>query len=225
MQRRPISAHLSRVAGPVHPKLRNSLETALKRLVILAVICISLLIVIPLHAQQFDVAFGLGTVSSASASSASGDHTAQSLGGGVYPAFSGDFLLRHNFGVQGEVAWRAGQGDYLGVQPYRPILYDFNAIWVPRIGPRAAGELLAGIGAESIRFYTPFFNCNSFSCTNYTSSTHFMGDLGGGIRLYPYGHFFVRPEFRVYLIHNNVEFSSGHAVRYGASIGYTFGGR
>ena len=32
-----------------------------------------------------------------------------------------------------------------------------------------------------------------------------MGDVGGGIRFYPYGNFFVRPEVRLYLIHNNVE--------------------
>lgn len=50
--------------------------------------------------------------------------------------------------------------------------------------------------------------------------------MGGGIRVYLYGNFFVRPEMRVYLVHNNVEFSSGHSrsVRYGVSIGYTFGG-
>src|SRR5581483_2280500 len=101
MQRYACRIHLSRVAGFVHPKLRNAMETVLKRLAVLVVICASCLVAIPLEAQQFDVAFGLGTVSSASASSASGDHTPQSLGGGVYPAFSGDFLLRHNFGVQG----------------------------------------------------------------------------------------------------------------------------
>ena len=196
----------------------------MKKLALAAAVCVLFALEVPVQAQQFDVAFGLGTVSSSSASSASGDHTAQSVGGGVYPAFSGDFLIRHNFGAEGEIAWRAGQADYLGVQPYRPLFYDFNAIWVPRLGKYAAAELLAGIGAESIRFYNPFFQCTGFGCTNYTSSTHFMGDFGGGVRLYAHGHFFVRPEFRVYLIHNNVEFSSGHAVRYGASIGYTFGG-
>jgi hypothetical protein len=53
-----------------------------------------------------------------------------------------------------------------------------------------------------------------------------MGDFGGGIRLYPVGNFFVRPEARLYLIHGADDlFSSGHAVRYGISIGYSFGGR
>ena len=35
----------------------------------------------------------------------------------------------------------------------------------------------------------------------------------------------LRDEVRLYLIHNNVEFSSGYATRYGISLGYSFGGR
>jgi hypothetical protein len=51
-----------------------------------------------------------------------------------------------------------------------------------------------------------------------------MADFGGGLKIYAYKSLFVRPEMRLYLINNNVEFVSGHAFRYGASIGYTFGG-
>ena len=56
------------------------------------------------------------------------------------------------------------------------------------------------------------------------SNHFFMGDVGGGIRIYAYRNFFVRPEIRLYLVHNNVEFSSSHPARYGVFIGYTFGG-
>ncbi len=49
-----------------------------------------------------------------------------------------------------------------------------------------------------------------------------MGDFGGGIRFYVWHSVFVRPEARLYLINNNVEFSSGYALRYGISIGYSF---
>ncbi len=74
-------------------------------------------------------------------------------------------------------------------------------------------EALAGIGGESIRFYSnSYSNCDFYgNCTNYVSSNHFMGDFGGGVRFYPYGNFFVRPEMRLYLINNNAEFSSGPA--------------
>jgi hypothetical protein len=147
------------------------------------------------------------------------------MGGGTYLSFSGDYTPWKQFGFGGEIAWRASQNLYLGYQPYRPIFYNFNAVYAPKFNSHAGAELLAGIGAESLRFYTNYYTCNYISgCTNYTSSNHFMGVFGGGLKLYPKGGFFIRPEVRVYLIHNNYEFNSGHAIRPGVSIGYTFGG-
>ena len=51
-----------------------------------------------------------------------------------------------------------------------------------------------------------------------------MGAFGAGLKLYPKGGFFVRPEAKLYLVNNNLNFSSAYATRYGLSIGYTFGG-
>ncbi len=113
-------------------------------------------------------------------------------------------------------------GCLAGFQPYRPILYDFNAVFAPKIG-RVQPEVQAGIGAESLRFYQQYFNCGFTGCTNYNTTSHFMGHIGGGLRLYVWHHVFVRPEAHVYLVHNNVEFSSGHLYRYGVSIGYALG--
>jgi hypothetical protein len=179
------------------------------------------------QAQSGDFAFGVGTLLSPGPSSAevlSGNIFTPSLAGGTYLNFSGDFLLKHHLGVNGEIAGRATQAQYLGFQPYRPLFWDFGAIWASRFNRHVGAEATAGLGAESVRFYTGFITCNGFTCTNYTSSNHFMGAFGGGIKLYPYHNFFIRPEARLYLIHNNVEFAGSHAVRVGASIGYTFGG-
>jgi hypothetical protein len=179
------------------------------------------------NAQQFDLGFGVGTVIAPSANFASTfSGSTQTLTGGAYPVFSGDFLLKKNLGVQGEIAWRASRNLYLGYQPFRPLFFDFNGIYVPDLGKHISPEFTAGIGAESVRFYTNFFNCSYFGgCTNYVSSNHFMGHFGAGIRFYPHGNFFIRPGVDLYLVHNNVEFSSGHFERVGVSIGYTFGGR
>jgi hypothetical protein len=49
-----------------------------------------------------------------------------------------------------------------------------------------------------------------------------MGHIGAGIRYYIWGHLFIRPEAHLYLVHNNVEFPSSQAARFGMSIGYTF---
>ena len=172
------------------------------------------------YAQSGDVAFGIGSlVSTGTANSAS---FTDNLGGGVYPSFSGDYLIKHHFGVQGEVSWRATQKLYGGFQPYRPIFFDFNAIYAPEIGKRAAVELMAGIGAENLRFYQSQYICGFTGCTNYTSENHFMGHIGGGLKLYVFGNVFVRPEAHLYLVHNNFEFTSNNAARVGVSIGYTF---
>lgn len=177
------------------------------------------------HAQQVDVGVSFSSLLSPSASSASSDHFPQSQGGGLYPGFNGNVMIKRNFGFNAEVAWRASQGSYAGIAPFRTIFYDFNGIWAPHLTKRITGEVIAGIGGESVRFYTNQLNCDPFTgfCSNYVSSNHFMGDFGGGLRYYVWHNVFVRPEMRLYLIHNNVEFSSGHALRYGVSVGYSFG--
>jgi len=176
-------------------------------------------------AQQLDVAVGINTITAPSANEASDDHQPQSLTGGAYPSFSADAVLFKNFGVQGEFAWRASRSQYLGVQPNRPMFWDFNAMFLPKVADRTYFELLAGIGSESTRYYQPFQTCDFYTCRNYVTINHFMGHFGVGLRLYPTRNFFVRPEAHLYLVNDNQEFSSGRAVRYGISIGYTFGGR
>ena len=175
------------------------------------------------QAQKIDVAFGISTVDAPGASSADSSHSPVSLTGGTYPGFSGDVLFWHNLGIGGEIYWRASQSDnYLGSGfNYRPLFYDINAVYAPKLASHTYLELVGGIGALSTRFYTGTV-CGPFSCTNYQSSNHFDADFGAGIKFYPKGGFFIRPEARVYLVNNNIDFSSPHSTRFGLSIGYTF---
>ena len=177
-----------------------------------------------MHAQQLDGAFGVFTVTAPSnATLTSTSFTPQSIGGGAFPGFSADYLFKNHLGVQGEVAWRAKQNIYGGYQPFRPILYDFNAMYAPYFGKKVEAEVLAGFGGQSARFYNATYNCSFTGCTDYSSSNHLMGHIGGGIRLYVYNRFFVRPEAHVYFVRNNFEFNSSHEERVGVSIGYSFG--
>jgi len=174
--------------------------------------------------QGFDAAFGFGSITSAKAVTTNG-LTFPSLRGGLYPGVTVDLLIHHRIGFEGDLFWKASQGLYGINQPYRPIFYSFNAIWAPHISKNLTGEVLGGIGGEDLRFYG-LLNFSQFAgYTNYTSSNHFMGDVGAGLRAYFWHDAFIRPEVRLYLVHNNVEFSSGNILRYGASIGYSFGGR
>jgi len=194
----------------------------LKKLSLIMMLVLPFLIRDTVHAQEFDAAFGAGTLIAPSAASATGNHQAVTLGGGTYPAFSADLILKRNFGISGELAWRASRNLYGGFGPERPLLYDFNGIYAPKLGKHVAAEVMAGIGWESIRFYQGFTSCGTFSCSDFVSSNHFMGHVGGGLRYYFYGHFFVRPEAHFYAIRNNIEFSSPYATRVGVSLGYTF---
>jgi len=171
------------------------------------------------QAQKVDLAFGVSTIEAPAANS-----TGPSLTGGAYPGFSGDVLFWHNFGLGGEIYWRASQSVYnsiYGSIPYRPLFLDFDGIYAPKLGSHANLELSAGIGAIDTRQYCNL--CGNGYNTNYTSDKHFMGDFGAGIKLYPKGGFFIRPEAKFYLVANNQLFSSSYSTRFGASIGYTFG--
>jgi len=187
---------------------------------ILLLLCLFALPAIAANAQtQFDAAFGVTTLLTPSTNGSG----VLNLNGGAFPAVSADFLFLKNFGVGGEVSWRGSQAVYANIQPYRPILYSFYGVYAPPLGSkRVSAELLGGIGAESTRFYQQYYQCNFTGCTNYTSSNHFLAELGGGLRMYVKGNFFVRPEVRAYFVHNNEEFNTGTAVRTGISIGYSF---
>lgn len=172
------------------------------------------------QAQKIDVGFGVSTVTAPAANS----QGLPSLTGGVYPGFSGDVLFWHNLGIGGEVYWKANQGNYGGdpTLPFRPIYLDFDAVYSPKLASHTWLELDAGIGAIDTRIYCQ--GCGNGYNSNYSSDKHFMGDFGAGLKFYPKGGFFIRPEARLYLVNNNLNFSSATVGRFGASIGYTFGG-
>lgn len=189
-----------------------------------AAFCLFLLSAGSAYAQQFDLAFGVGTTRGQDATDGLNDpnHTPQNIGGGAYPSFSGDFLfIKKYFGIGGEVAWRAHQNFDIFLNPYRPVIYDFNAVLAPPLGKKAQAEIQGGVGALSLRFYTPFVSCSFTGCTNFQSSNHLMGHVGGGIRFYVTRAIFIRPEAHFYFVRNNFEFSGPRINRYGVSIGYS----
>jgi len=179
------------------------------------------------HAQQADAMLGFGTMLSSGSTSCTVNSCVVPEKGGLYPSVSGDVIFHKRIGFNAEVAWRGKQGLYGGPggQPYRPILLDFNAVYQPRLSKKAGVDLMAGIGMQSTRFYgyQPTSGCVYFGAC-YTSSHHFLVDVGAGVRYYVWGHVFVRPEARFYHIVNNTsDFTSNNLVRVGASIGYTLG--
>lgn len=183
-------------------------------------------------AQQADAMFGFGTILSPGAAACNGVSGCPEKGG-LYPSVSADVIFHRRIGFAYEVTWRGGQGAYGGSGgfPYRPIINDFNVIFEPRLGKKAAIDVFGGVGFQDTRVYSENYNCGYFGCTNYTSYHHFLADVGGGIKYYFWKHAFIRPEIRYYNVNNNTGnftvgsfgYSSNSIVRVGASLGYTLG--
>jgi hypothetical protein len=193
----------------------------LRKLLFLPALWFALAFALSLHAQELDLGLGFGTVTAPKASVNSAGFHFPSLSGGLYTSVSGTVRLKR-IGFNGQVAWRTRQAVYLGIQPYRPLFYDFNAVYGRTWHKKTGVDVMAGIGAESLRFYTPYFTCNGFTCSNYSSSNHFLFHVGGDFRYYVWHTVFIRPEVHYYVIHNNVEFNNVNATRFTIAIGYSF---
>ena len=177
------------------------------------------------HAQQVDVAVGGGILLSTKNMNASQNYTPPPEKGGIYPSGSFTRIFQNRFGYSAEVATSYKREIYNGYQEFRPILYDANAVFAPRVAKRATADLMAGVGGETVLFYNQYGYCGfSAGCTNHLTSNHFLFHFGGGIRYTVWRHIFVRPEAHLYHIVNNTsDFHSDNVLRVGASVGYTFG--
>jgi opacity protein-like surface antigen len=177
--------------------------------------------------QRIDFFIGGGTLLSSGVNNNTGLPAER---GGLYVNLGGNAVfLRHDLGINIETAFRGTQGTYAANEVnYRPILTDFNLLFQPRLGKKAGLDLTAGIGAADTHLYPP--GPSSPGYANYVSSDHFMEQLGAGVHYYIWNHVFVRPEIHYYHIQNNntvvdYGFSSNNAVRVGASVGFTLGGK
>lgn len=125
-------------------------------------------------------------------------------------------------GIGGEVAFRATQNS----SSLRPIYYDVNAVLEPfHISRSIVPVLMVGVGAQTIQDYEgAVTQCSGLTpCAAY-ASTHLSAHLGLAFKLYLTEHFFLRPEAHFYFIHNNQQFQTSNAERFGVSLGYTLGG-
>ena len=176
------------------------------------------------HAQKLDLAVSGSTLWSSKNSTASVGFLPPPLKGGTFVGGNAQYKWsKHlSFNVEGSVRYH--QGIYNAFQPYRPILYDANAVYTTQYAPKVRGDFMAGIGGETLLFYSPF-GCGipSGGCRSYIDRTHFLTHLGAGVRYYLWRNVFLRPEVHWYFVPNNYEFHSDNVFRLGASLGYTFG--
>jgi hypothetical protein len=196
----------------------------LRKFALIPSVCSVLLFATFTHAQQIDFALGGSTLMTSAPPNDTVNFHPPAEKNGIYVNLGGDYIrFKHRLGFNLETAWRYRQTNYEGYETYRPIFSDVNALFQPKVSKKISLDLFAGIGIASNRFNL-LASCGIPGCVNYTSSNHFMEDLGGGVRYYVWHrlpHIFVRPEAHYYHIQNNREFSSDNVFRVGASIGYT----
>ena len=182
-------------------------------------------------AQSASVYFGLGTAvdsSNGQPIDTFGNGTLYNTPrmGGLFETVGGDFMFRPHLGVGFETSLRT-QSNYAGLN-YRPLLYDFNAIYQPLSSGMIVPEFQAGLGGMNLRYYVNQNYCDSFGgCSNSNyyveSSNHFQVHFSGGVRFYVKGGIFIRPQVDVHVVNNLFQFGSSVVPEYSAAIGYTFG--
>ena len=183
-------------------------------------------------AQNATVYFGLGTArdsSNGQVIDTFGDGTLYSTPrmGGLFETIGGDFMFRPQLGVGFETSFQS-QRNYAGLN-YRPLFYDFNAIYEPIPNSRnIVPEFQAGLGGANLRFYQNQSFCDSFggcstSNSYLESSNHFQLHFSGGVRFYVKDGFFIRPQIDGRYINNFFQFGSNWVPEYSMAIGYTFG--
>jgi opacity protein-like surface antigen len=197
----------------------------LKNFALLAFVCTVLLSLClqRASAQHGDVMAGASELDSATKPSDVVTFQPLQEKNGIYGNIAADFFsAKYPIGLNLETSWRYHQGDYYGYEKYRPFFTAVNAVYQMKVTKRIGVDVFGGIGVASNRFDL-IAACNIPGCTNYTSSNHFMEDLGFGVRYRFWRRFFVRPEVNYYHIHNNQGFNSDNVFRGGVSIGYAWG--
>lgn len=176
-------------------------------------------------AQQVDFAVGGSTVWSPQNTSAAVGFLPPALRGGVYPSATLQYLSSRKLGLNAEIAFRDKRAIYNGFQPYRPFLYDVNAVYAAHFAEKIGGDFMAGVGGQTVLFYNEFGNCNltSGGCLTHLNSTHLLFHAGAGVRYYFWRNFFARPEAHWYYVVNNTQFHSNNLFRVGVSVGHTWG--
>ncbi len=185
------------------------------------------------QSPQVNLYVGLGTATDGSNGQTintfgTGDFLATPKMTGLFATVGGGLMLTPHWGAGAEINWRAGSGDYAGLN-YRPIFYDFNGIWQPLKTKRFVPEIQGGIGGVAVNFNENASACNQFSgCQTINlgseSSDHFQVHFAVAARLYATPHIFFRPAVDVHWVNNFFQFGSNWVPEYTLGLGYSFGG-
>ena len=177
---RSLRRAVTSLKGAFQKASRTDKGTVLRKFALLTSACAVLLFASFASAQQqVDVLLSGATLKSFAPRNDSVTFHPLTENNGTYVGISGDFVgfKKRRLGLNFETAWRYHQATYYGYENYRPILTDVNAFFQPKLTKKVGLDFMAGIGVASNRFNL-LTSCTIPGCVNYTSSNHFMEDLG-----------------------------------------------
>lgn len=182
---------------------------------------------------QGNVYFGLGTMTNSSNGQSldvfgTGNFVNTPRLTGLFADIGGSMMVTPHYGVGAQVSWRAGQGNYSGLN-YRPIFYDFDGVWQPVKSKHFVPEVQAGIGGVRVGFSANQTQCDQLiGCQTVNagseSSTHFQAHFAVAARLYVTPHIFFRPAVDAHWVNNFFQFGNNWVPQYSIGIGYSVGG-
>jgi hypothetical protein len=182
---------------------------------------------------RFDGYFGLGTMQVGSNNALYQNSNTGEIGsaphmGGVFGTIGGGLMLTPTYGFGAQVAFRFTKGEY-AIYGYRPIFYDFNGIYTPRIGKIVLPEFQAGFGGVNLRFYdasNPYLDNNTGKVSTFAgSANHFQLHASAGLRFKFKSHVWLRPQVDYHWVNNFEQFGSNNVLGYSLAIGFSAGER
>lgn len=149
--------------------------------------------------------------------------------GGLFSDIGASIGLTNHWGIGGDLSWRDSRAAYAGLQ-YRPLFYNFDAIYTPGKSKRFVPEFRGGLGGVSVGYSFNQTLCDQFvGCSTANqgveSSHHFQVHMEVAARYYVHKNLFLRPAVEAHYVNNFFQFGSNWVPQYSMGIGYTFGNR
>ncbi len=148
--------------------------------------------------------------------------------GGLFSDVGASFMFSNHWGVGGDLDWRDSKAAYAGLQ-YRPVFYNFDAIYQVGKSKRVVPELRGGLGGVNVGYSYSQTACDAFagcatSSQTVESSHHFQAHMAVAARFYVTKKLFVRPAVEAHYVNNFFQFGSNWVPQYSMGVGYTLGG-
>lgn len=184
------------------------------------------------QAQSASVYYGLGTATDSSSNQqidtfGTGSPYTTPKMAGLFSDIGGTFMFSKHVGLGADLDWRNTKAAYAGLN-YRPMFYNFDAVYSPGKTKHFVPELRGGLGGVNVAYSYTSTACDAFTgCSTSNqyleSAHHFQVHMGVAARYYVTNHVFLRPAVEAHWVNNFSQFGSNWVPQLSMGVGYSFG--